>query len=74
MGQKAGRRIDAFRLWCWRRLLRVPWTAKRANQSILKKINPEYSLEGLIPKLKLQYVDHPMQRQLAVKDPDAGKD
>ena len=49
------RRIDAFELWCWRRLLRVPWTAWRSNQSILKKINPEYSLEGLMLKLKLQY-------------------
>ena len=50
-------RIDAFELWCWRRLLRVPWTAKRFNQSILKEINPEYSLEGLMLKLKLQYFD-----------------
>ena len=50
------RRIDAFELWCWRRLLRVPWTAKRSNQSILKEINPEYSLDGLM--LKLQYSDH----------------
>ena len=49
------RRIDAFKLWCWRRLLRVPWTARRSNQSILKEINPEYSLEGLMLKLKLQY-------------------
>ena len=49
------RRIDAFELWCWRRLLRVPWTAKRSNQSILKEISPEYSLEGLILKLKLRY-------------------
>ena len=48
-------RIDAFELWCWRRLLRVPWTARRSNQSILKEISPEYSLEGLMPKLKLQY-------------------
>ena len=48
-------RIDAFKLWCWRRLLRVPWTARRSNQSILKKINPEYSLEGLMLKLKLQF-------------------
>ena len=56
------RRIDAFELWCWRRLLRVPWTARRSNQSILKKINPEYSLEGLILKLKLQYFGHLMQR------------
>ena len=56
------RRIDAFELWCWRRLLRVPWTARRANQSILKEINPEYSLEGLMLKLKLQYFGYPMQR------------
>ena len=56
------RRIDAFELWCWRRLLRVPWTARRSNQSILKEISPEYSLEGLMLKLKLQYVGHLMQR------------
>ena len=56
------RRIDAFELWCWRRLLRVPWIARRSNQSILKGINPEYSLEGLILKLKLQYFGHLMQR------------
>ena len=49
-------RIDAFKLWCWRRLLRVPWTARRSNQSILKEISPEYSLEGLMLKLKLQYL------------------
>ena len=55
-------RIDAFELWCWRRLLRVPWTARRANQSILKEISPEYSLEGLMLKLKLQYFGHLMQR------------
>ena len=55
-------RIDAFKLWCWKRLLRVPWTARRSNQSILKEINPEYSLEGLILKLKLQYFGHMMQR------------
>ena len=54
--------IDAFELWCWRRLLRVPWTAKRSNQSILKEISPEYLLEGLILKLKIQYFDHLMQR------------
>ena len=54
------RRIDAFELWCWRRLLRVPWTAERSNQSILKEINPEYSLEGLMLKLKLQYFGHLM--------------
>ena len=56
------RRIDAFELWCWRRLLRVPWTARRSNQSILKKISPEYSLEGLMLKLKLKYFGHLMQR------------
>ena len=55
-------RIDALELWCWIRLLRVPWTARRANQSILKGINPEYSLEGLMLKLKLQYFGHLMQR------------
>ena len=55
-------RIDAFELWCWRGLLRVPWTARRSNQSILKEISPEYSLEGLMLKLKLQYVGHLMQR------------
>ena len=61
--KKAGhRRIDAFELWCWRRLLRVPWTARRSNQSILTEISPEYSLEGLMLKLKLQYFGHLMQR------------
>ena len=55
-------KIDAFELWCWRRLLRVPWTAKRSNQSILKEVSPEYSLEGLMLKLKLQYFSHLMQR------------
>ena len=55
-------RIDAFELWCWRRLLRVPWTARRSNQSILKEISPEYSLEGLMLKLKLQYFGHLMWR------------
>ena len=55
-------RIDAFELWCWRRLLRVPWTARRSNQSILKEISPECSLEGLMLKLKCQYFDHLMQR------------
>ena len=54
------RRIDAFELWCWRRLLRVPWTARRSNQSTLKEISPEYSLEGLMLKLKLQYFGHLM--------------
>ena len=56
------RRIDAFKLWCWRRFLRVPWTAKRSNQSILKEISPEYSLEGLMLKLKLQSFGHLMRR------------
>ena len=55
-------RVDAFELWCWRRLLRVPWTARRSNQSILKEISPEYSLEGLMLKLKLQYFGHLMWR------------
>ena len=68
-------RIDAFELWCWRRLLRVPWTARRSSQSILKEINSEYSLEGLRLKLKLQYFHHLMQRVDSFrKDPDAGKD
>ena len=56
------RRIDGFELWCWRRLLRVPWTARRSNQSIKKEISPEYSLEGLMLKLKLQYFGHLMRR------------
>ena len=56
------RRIDAFELWCWKRLLSVPWTARRSNQSILKEISPEYSLEGLMLKLKLQYFGHLVQR------------
>ena len=63
-------RIDAFELWCYRKLLRVPWTARKSNQSILKEICPEYSLEGLMLKLKLQYFGHLMWR----KDPDDGKD
>ena len=56
------RRIDVFELWCWRRLLRVPWTARRSNQTILKEISPEYSLEGLMLKLKFQYFGHLMRR------------
>ena len=60
--QAEHRRIIAFELWCWRRLLRVPWAARRSNQSILKEISPEYSLEGLMLKLKLQYFGHLMQR------------
>ena len=59
--KKAGAK-DAFKLWCWRRLLRVPWTARRSNQLILKEINPDYSLEGLMLKLKLQFFGHLMQR------------
>ena len=61
-------------MWCWRRLLRVTWTAMRSNQSILKEINPEYSSEELKPKLKLQYFGHLMQSQLIRKHSDAGKD
>ena len=69
------RRIDAFELWCWRRLFRVPWTARRSNQSILKEISPEYSFEGLMLKLKFQYFGHLMRRTDSFeKDPDAGKD
>ena len=60
-------RIDAFELWCWRRLLRVPWTARRSNQSILKEISPEYSLEGLMLKLKLQYFGHLMQKTYSLE-------
>ena len=60
-------RIVAFELWCWRRLLRVPWTARRSNQSILKEINPEYSLEGLMLKLKLQYFGYLMQRAASLE-------
>ena len=56
------RRINAFELWCWGRLLRVPWTARRSNQSVLKEISPEYSVEGLMPKLKCQYFGHLMRR------------
>ena len=67
------RKIDVFKLWCWRRPLRIPWTVRRSNQSILKEISPEYSLEGLMMKLKLQYFGHLMQR-IDSKDPDAGKD
>ena len=68
-------RIDAFKLWCWRRLLRVPWTARRSNHSILKEINPGCSLEGLMLQLKLKYFGHLIRRtDSLVKDPDAGKD
>ena len=69
------RRIDAFKVWCWRRLLRVPWTARRSNQSILKEINPGISLEGLMLKVKLQYFGHLMRRVDSLeKDFDAGRD
>ena len=68
-------RIDAFELWRWRKLLRVPWTARRSDQSILKEVNPEYSLEGLMLKLKLQCFGHLMRRANSLeKDPAAGKD
>ena len=68
-------RIDAFELWCWRRLLRVPWTARRSNQSIIKEISPGCSLEGLMLKLKFQYFGHLMVKSWLIwKDPDAGKD
>ena len=68
------RRIDAFELWCWIRLLRVPWTARRSNQSMLKEINPEYSLEALMLKPKLQYFGHVMRRTDSLEKTDAGKD
>ena len=68
------RRTDAFELWCWRRLLTVPWIARRPNQSILEEIKPEYSLEELMLKLKLQYFGHLIWRANSWKDPDAGKD
>ena len=72
MKKAEGRRINAFELWCWRRFLRVHWTARRSNQSILKEINPEYSLEGLELKLKLWPPD--AKSQLIGKDSDAGRD
>ena len=69
------RRIDAFELWCWRRLLRVPWTARRSNQSILKEISPGISLEGMMLKLKLQYFGHLMRSVDSLeKNSDAGRD
>ena len=72
--KKAEQRIDAFELWCWRRLLRVSWSARRSIQSILKKISPGCSLKGLMLKLKLQYFGHLMWRANSFEDPDAGKD
>ena len=68
------RRIDAFELWCWRRLLRVPWTARRSNQSILKQISPGISLEGMMLKLKLQYFGHLMRRVDSLERTDVGRD
>ena len=67
-------RIDAFELWCWRRLLRAPWTARRSNQSILKEINPGISLEGMMLKLKLQYFGHLMRRVDSLEKTDAARD
>ena len=67
-------RIGAFELWCWRRLLRVPWTARRSNQSILKEICPGISLKGMMLKLKLQYFGHLMRRVDSLEDSDAGRD
>ena len=68
------RKIDAFEVWCWRRPLRVPWTARRSNQSILKEIGPEISLEGMMLKLKLQYFGHLMQRVDSLEQTNAGRD
>ena len=67
-------RIDASEVWCWRRLLRVPWTARRSNQSILKEISPGISLEGMMLKLKLQYFGHLVQRVDSLEKTDAGRD
>ena len=67
-------RIDAFELWCWRRLLRITWTARRSNQSILKEISPGISLEGMMLKLKLQYLGHLRRRVDSLEDSDAGRD
>ena len=67
-------RIDAFELWCWRRLLRVPWTARTSNQSMLKEISPRISLEGIMLKLKLQYSGHLMRRVDSLEKTDAGRD
>ena len=68
------RRIDAFELWCWRRLLRVPWTARRSNQSIIKEISPGCSLKGMMLKLKLQYFGHLMRSVDSLEKTDAGRD
>ena len=74
MKKSEHRRTDAFELWCWRRLLGVPWTARRSNQSILKEIGPGISLEGMMLKLKLQYFGHLMQRVDSLEKTDAGTD
>ena len=74
MKKAESRRIDAFELWCWRRLLRVPWTARRFNQSILKEIGPGISLEDMMLKLKLQYFGHLMRRVDSLEKTDAAKD
>ena len=74
MKEAERQRIDAFKLWCWRRLLRVPWTARRSNQYILKEISPRCSLEGMMLKLKLQYFGHLMQRVDSLEKTDAGRD
>ena len=73
MKQAERRRIDAFELWCWRRFLRMPWTVGKSNQSILKEINPEYSLEGLILKLKLQNFGHLIQRANSLENKNKNK-
>ena len=67
-------RTDAFELWCWRRVFRVPWIARKSNQSMLKEISPEYSLEGLMLKLKVQNSGHLMRRIDSLEDPDSGQD
>ena len=74
MKKAEGRRIDAFELWCWRRLLRVPWTTRRFNQSILKEISSGISLEGMMLKLKLQFFGHYMRRVDSLEKTDAGRD
>ena len=74
MNKTEHRRIDAFELWCWRGLLRVPWSARRSNQSILKEISAGISLEGMMLKLKLQHFGHLMQRVDSLEDSDAGRD
>ena len=74
MKKAEGQRIDTFELWCWRRLLRVPWSARKSNQSILKEIGPGCSLEGMMLKLKLQYFGHLMRRADSLEKTDSGRD